>query len=529
MNPSSSDPEDTHVDLTPFIQPAKQNIQVPYRVGPYHIKGLLKRGGTSLLYLGVHADSSELIAIKVLSPKYMAHPEMIEHFLKEAKIIELADHPNIVRLYGHGKWEGGLYISMEFIRGISLRKLILQNILSFRRSLEIILEISQALSHLHSHGIVHRDIKPDNILLSEEGGVKVIDFGISRIMEEKGAKKKIMGTPTYMSPEQKENPLSVSYTSDIYSLAIIAYELCIGRLSYGVVQLSLLPKGLRKILTRALMPNPKDRFANIHEFIEELSLYVEQTFEENEELLDLSLKELSEFYENVYLSLQTKDRALNQKISIKKVTQKGILSSHLFYEAFALNNDTSALMVGWPEKKGVLGIFNNGVLKGLLQALRQPLLEMDENVLETSEHFLKELDRLLQVNKLGRYSFMFLIMSSTLDLFHFFSFGPNQLWIHPAGSHSAHEVVCHNDLLGCEIDSQISHVSSNWNLGDTLFLSSSFHESPLKEDDLNRAINQSELLTGHSQVQAILNDLTQSAQKTSKTAPLMVMSLQRKR
>ena len=349
--------EETVFDTSSLVQSPSSNLPVPYRVGPYRVKGLLKKGGTSLLYLGVHADSNELIALKVLSPKMLKRPQMIDLFLKEAKIIEMANHPNIVRLYGHGKWEGGLYIAMEFVRGLSLRKLILQNILTFKRSLEIILETASALHHLHSHGIIHRDLKPDNILLSEEGGVKVIDFGIARLVgEEIDPKKKgIMGTPTYMSPEQKESPLEVSFPTDIYSLAIIAYELCIGRLSYGVVQLSLMPKGLRNILSKALMPNPKDRYPNIQEFVEDLNAYIEHSFEENEELLDLSLKELAEFYENVSFTLLPKNTSFQNKLLTGVATPKGILSSHIYCDYLHLSDDNLAIFIGWPEKKGSSG------------------------------------------------------------------------------------------------------------------------------------------------------------------------------
>src|SRR5262245_36098130 len=207
--------------------------RMPKHIGGYKIESLLDKGGMSLLYLGVHPETHELVTIKVLSSKYVSYPEMVERFMKEAEIIELTNHPNIVKLYGHGKWEGGVYIAMEFIQGLSLRQMILQEAMSLKRSLQFILQIAHALAHLHTHGIIHRDLKPENILLTAQGGVKVIDFGISQVYTQKergGDKVRVMGTPVYMSPEQREDPLHVTFASDIYSLGIISYELVLGRL-----------------------------------------------------------------------------------------------------------------------------------------------------------------------------------------------------------------------------------------------------------------------------------------------------------
>ena len=169
----------------------------------------------SYLYLGMHPTQEIPIAIKVLSPKYMTHPEMVQRFSKEAEIINQTNHPNIIKLYGHGKWENGLYIAMEFAQGISLKQLILQQNLTVRSALDTILQVAYALLHLHSHGVIHRDLKPENILITNHGQIKVIDFGIAQLHADKSndllaRKGQFIGTPTYMSPEQKRDPLNVS-------------------------------------------------------------------------------------------------------------------------------------------------------------------------------------------------------------------------------------------------------------------------------------------------------------------------------
>ena len=102
----------------------------------------------SLLYMGIQPETRQMLAIKVLSPTFVTNPEMVAQFLKETKIIGMTNHPNIVKLYGEGQWEGGLYIAMEFIRGVSLRQFIEQQSLSMKRCIDIILQVAYALCHL---------------------------------------------------------------------------------------------------------------------------------------------------------------------------------------------------------------------------------------------------------------------------------------------------------------------------------------------------------------------------------------------
>ncbi len=258
------------------------SISVPEKIGDYPVESLLDQGSTSILYLGTHPETKMPTTIKVLSPRYLSHPEMVQRFLNEASIIAMADHPNIVKLYGYGHWEGGLYIAMEFIQGISLRQYLLQTPLSLKRALEIVIDIAYALCHLHAHGIIHRDLKPENVLMTEEGVVKVIDFGISQLLTDQDGNNsegyRFLGTPVYMSPEQRKDPSLVGYPSDIYSLGIITYELILGKLSLGQIHLSLMPKGIQKILTRSLQNSPDDRYQDVVDFISDVMAYLHSTY-----------------------------------------------------------------------------------------------------------------------------------------------------------------------------------------------------------------------------------------------------------
>ncbi len=265
----------------PFALDTGENSSLPSFIGPYKIEGLLHKGGMSLLYLATHKDILHPIALKVLSPKFLRHKEWIAKFLREAEIIAMNDHPHIIKHYGQGKWEGGLYIAMEFIQGISLKQFILQKALAQNKALEIILHIAEALHHFHAHGIIHKDLKPENILITETGQVKVVDFGIAEILgEEKKGPDTPIGTPSYMSPEQKEVQGELTFSSDIYSLAVIAYELLLGRFSQGVLHLHLLPERLREILENALKLRPSERYGKADDFIADLKEYMNRREED---------------------------------------------------------------------------------------------------------------------------------------------------------------------------------------------------------------------------------------------------------
>lgn len=259
---------------------AQRIFPTPKRIGKYKIDGFYAQGGMSMLYIATDPDLQEQVIIKVMQPKLASDRESIDQFLNEAKVISSANHPNIVRFYEYGEWEGGLYIAMEYIKGQSLRKLLQHSPLPLKRALDVLIQTCYAIWQLHSHGIIHGDLKPENILVTDQGQVKVIDFGISRL-ESKNAQideptiiaPTFKGTPIYMSPEIITNPKAVSFQSDIYALGIIAYELVLGKITHGKVILSLAPRGMQKILNRALKPNPSDRYASILEMIQDLSDY----------------------------------------------------------------------------------------------------------------------------------------------------------------------------------------------------------------------------------------------------------------
>jgi serine/threonine protein kinase len=257
------------------LQDVKGHVEeiLPEKIGPYLIEALIAKSHYSIIYLGYDAEQKKVVALKVLSPDFVQKKAMISSFINEGSIIKMASHPNIVKLYAQGQWEGGLYIAMEFIRGVSLRQFIQSHPLSMKRCLDIVLQVCYALCHLHAHGIIHGDLKPENILLTEDGEIKVLDFGIAKIHNISNADVSHAGTPSYMSPEHKMSAKNLTYSSDIYSLGLIAYELITGKLCFGVVQLDKIPESLRPIISKCLHKSLKDRYQDVVDLIHDLSLF----------------------------------------------------------------------------------------------------------------------------------------------------------------------------------------------------------------------------------------------------------------
>lgn len=249
----------------------KEKKPLPSYIGPYKIEKLFSKGGMSYLYLATHPSYKKKVILKVLSFALLKQREIVERFLKEAEIIALINHPNIVKLYEQGRFEKGYYIAMEFIEGKPLRFFIEKKALSLKTALSYIQQIAFGLSHLHAHGIIHRDLKPENIIITNDENIKIIDFGIASLNLEENAA--LSGTPTYMSPEQK-NSAQLSFSSDIYSLGLIAYELISHKSFDGQIDLADLDENLRYILKKALAPDCQNRYSEIGDFILDISEYL---------------------------------------------------------------------------------------------------------------------------------------------------------------------------------------------------------------------------------------------------------------
>src|ERR671936_922493 len=256
--------------------------------GRYRILRKLGSGGMANVYLAEDEELGRRVAIKILNDRYANDELFIERFRREAKSAAGLSHPNIVSIYDRGEAEGTYYIAMEVIEGRSLKELILtRGPLPIGQAITHTLEMLEALRFAHRHGIIHRDIKPHNILIGER--LKVTDFGIARAgasqMTEAGS---IMGTAQYLSPEQARGA-PVTASSDLYSVGIVLYEMLTGKLPFNgdsaieiaMTHLNELPKAPSKIrpeipedldhvVLRALAKAPEDRYQTAEDFAEDL-------------------------------------------------------------------------------------------------------------------------------------------------------------------------------------------------------------------------------------------------------------------
>jgi serine/threonine-protein kinase len=196
----------------------------------YRIERELARGGMAEVYLARDESLNRLVALKALFPEFAREPSFVERFRREAQAAANLNHPNIVGIYDWGQESGTYFIVMEYVEGRSLRELMRnEGPIEAGRAADITAEIASALAFAHRSGVVHRDVKPGNVLITPQGHVKVTDFGIARAGTSDGLTQtgSVMGTATYFSPEQAQG-LAVDGRSDVYSLGVVLYELVCG-------------------------------------------------------------------------------------------------------------------------------------------------------------------------------------------------------------------------------------------------------------------------------------------------------------
>ena len=504
---------------------------LPEKIGPYKVESLLNKGGMSLLYLGIDPKTKAPLAIKVLSPKFLDQKKAVERFLKEVEIITLTSHPNIVKIFGDGKWEGGLYLSMELIQGVSLKQFIIQHSLSLKRALEIVLQVSYALCHLHTHGVIHRDLKPENILINEEGEVKVIDFGIAGLhtlskAEKIEGEKDILGTPHYMSPEQKEGAAKATFVSDIYSLGVITYELAIGKLSFGIINTDFLPKNLRRIVEKALAPSPKERYSDIVDFITDLSDYLKSKELENERPGTDQFQELLEQFHLAEIGLTPRSFADTPSFEIGLAKQKELGQIGYYYNLFSLPNNFYAFILGRIKDESFASSIHLAHIAGLIEAL---MYEQEQNETPfTVSTFCTTLNA-LATNVCANHPFglSLLVLSPRSEELAYISFDEGSLFHLPQGSRLVRELSSENPTLESGIQTELAIATDNWNIGDTLVLSS-FTQTQTEQNKtlFMQAIQGSTALSSSSQAETILKSIS-STDKNTSSPPHVAITIRR--
>ena len=262
--------------------------------GRYEIIEIIGVGGMDGVYKAFDNIDNRIVAVKILKDEYLTNEDFRRRFKNESKAIAVLSHPNIVRVFDVSYGDRLQYIVMEYVEGITLKEYIQQQgVIDTREAVYFVTQILRALQHAHDKGIVHRDIKPQNIMLISDGTIKVTDFGIARFSrsETKTMTEQAIGSVHYISPEQAKGSVTDS-KSDLYSVGVVLYEMLTGKLPFqaeNTVSVALMhlqkdpmrpreinpniPVGLEQIIMRAMQKNPNDRYQSASEMLVDIDEY----------------------------------------------------------------------------------------------------------------------------------------------------------------------------------------------------------------------------------------------------------------
>lgn len=259
--------------------------------GRYEIQEIIGVGGMAVVYKAYDNIDDRIVAVKILKEEFLAHDEFRRRFKNESKAIAVLSHPNIVKVYDVSFGDRLQYIVMEYIEGITLKEYIeQQKVIGWKETVHFVSQILKALQHAHDKGIIHRDVKPQNIMLLQDGTIKVTDFGIARFSrgDTKTMTENAIGSVHYISPEQARGELTDD-KADIYSVGVVMYEMLTGQLpfqsdnavSVAIMQMQQeakrpreinpdIPLGLEQITLRAMQKNARDRYRSAAEMMLDL-------------------------------------------------------------------------------------------------------------------------------------------------------------------------------------------------------------------------------------------------------------------
>lgn len=298
QNESADDP----LADVPMYEPFKSGDTLG---GRYRITRVLGRGATGVVYEASHLVVGKRVAVKCLFPHMAVQPIQVQRLFREARIAASVEHPNVVQVFDGGRDGDNFYLAMELLEGRTLSDMLVEGgSLPVKIMVEVFMQIMSGVAAVHDEGVVHRDLKPDNVFMVMRhddpmalGIPKVLDFGVSKLKERGSGKKSnrltatgmLMGTPYYMAPEQVADTSSVDRRADVYSLGVMMYEALTGKLPYegeSVIEIFTqasegrptpirelrpgLPVALEALIARAMCPDKEERFEDVHEMRREL-------------------------------------------------------------------------------------------------------------------------------------------------------------------------------------------------------------------------------------------------------------------
>jgi serine/threonine-protein kinase len=251
------------------------------KLGSFRIEDTIGIGAMGVVYRAIHEPSGRTVAIKVVNKDIASRGKTYDRFQREAEILQQFRQPNIVRFLALGRYQGTWYMAMEFVRGKTLENWLGEHgPVPWREVVELGIQICDALQYAHDHGVVHRDLKPSNLMITEDGKVKLTDFGIAKDLDATAltATGRTLGTAAYMAPEQIRGTPEISHKTDLYALGIVFYQMLTGRLPFegssAVVlmhghlnepaprpssKVTEIPKELDTLVFQLMAKNPSDR------------------------------------------------------------------------------------------------------------------------------------------------------------------------------------------------------------------------------------------------------------------------------
>lgn len=273
----------------------------------YEVQDVLGKGGMGVVYRARDTRLNRPVALKLLSERYVTNQDLKQRFLREARAASAVNHPAIAQVYDVDEVDGKTFIAMELVEGSTVRELIEARELDLQGALEISIQVADGLAKAHESGIVHRDIKAENLMITRDGHAKILDFGLAKLLDAPpgdavadlsemetvvnptvlGA---VMGTVSYMSPEQARGR-NVDHRSDVFSMGIVLYEMVTGELPFhGDTPLDTmhaiayeetrpvttirmnLPPSLQRVVGRCLRKKPEDRYADTRQLVQDLKV-----------------------------------------------------------------------------------------------------------------------------------------------------------------------------------------------------------------------------------------------------------------
>ena len=309
----------------------------------YEIEKLIGEGGMANVYLANDTILDRKVAVKVLRGDLAGDEKFVRRFQREALSASSLSHPNIVEIYDVGEDDGNFYIVMEFIEGKTLKQLIKKRgVLSLPETMDIMLQLLDALASAHDSYIIHRDIKPQNIMIKESGLVKITDFGIAMALNsvELTQTNSVMGSVHYLPPEQASGKGS-TIRSDIYSLGILMFEMLTGKMPFkgdSAVEIALkhmkeplpsvreinpvVPQSVENIILKAAAKNPKNRYRDVREMAEDIKTSLDEE-RENEQRIVFKYPE-TDFSDTKVVTAQKEEKKeeKDQKPVAKQITEE---------------------------------------------------------------------------------------------------------------------------------------------------------------------------------------------------------------